>query len=222
MIDTNITATRRLLTALGQLDRVPKLVFTSSLYAYGALGPTDMSEADLPAPTTDYGVSKLAGEHLLRVATSESGLPWTVARLFFIYGPRQYAEGGYKSVIVSNFERMSRGEPPRINGDGQQSLDYLYLDDALSALVKMTNRAVDGLTLNISSGTAVTVAELTARMLKVAKCDLQPVEAPPDWTAGTRRAGDPALARRRLGWVPTVGLDDGLGRVWIEMTVNDG
>ena len=64
----------------------------------------------MPAPTTMYGLSKVAGEHLLRVAEREQGLRWTAARLFFVYGPRQYAEGGYKSVIVVNFERLRRGE----------------------------------------------------------------------------------------------------------------
>src|SRR5258708_3649499 len=111
IIDVNLSGTRRLFEAAARARR-PKVVFTSSLYAYGSMGPDPMREADIPAPTTVYGVSKLAGEHLLRVAYDDHALPWSAARLFFIYGPRQYAEGGYKSVILSNFERLARGEGP--------------------------------------------------------------------------------------------------------------
>ena len=72
---------------------------------------------------------------MLRVDERKHSLGATVARLFFIYGPRQYAEGGYKSVIVSNFERLLRGEAPTVYGDGEQALDYVYIDDAIRALL---------------------------------------------------------------------------------------
>ncbi|MCU1403201.1 MAG: NAD-dependent epimerase/dehydratase family protein, partial [Microbacteriaceae bacterium] len=123
VLDINVVATERLFRAAAGI--VDKVVFTSSLYSYGSMGPATMSERDRPEPTTHYGVSKLAGEHMLRAISRETPLSWTVARLFFIYGPRQYAGGGYKSVIMSNFERIKRGEAPTIRGDGLQSLDYV-------------------------------------------------------------------------------------------------
>ena len=213
IIDVNISATQRLFDAAGQAG-CRKVIFTSSLYAYGSMGPNAMREADTPAPSTMYGVSKLAGEHTLRVAEREHALGWSVARLFFIYGPRQFAEGGYKSVIVSNFERILRGEAPTVYGDGKQALDYVYVDDAVGALLALTAAEHDGKTLNIASGRATTVNDLTTAMLAVSGSDLDPLPCPPDWTAGSSRVGDPALAKTQLGWKAETPIDVGLQRCW--------
>jgi UDP-glucose 4-epimerase len=213
VIDVNISATQRLLEAAA-LAGVGKVVFTSSLYAYGSLGPSPMRETDVPAPITVYGASKVAGEHLLRVAEREHGLRWTVARLFFVYGPRQLAGGGYKSVIVSNFERMRAGEAPTVYGDGRQALDYVYVDDVVDALSKMTAPAHDGATLNVGSGNAVAVRDLVEQMVQVAGSTARPVTCPADWTAGTCRVADVSLAASSLGWRATTTLADGLARVW--------
>jgi UDP-glucose 4-epimerase len=213
VIDVNISATRRLFEAAARAHG-PKVVFTSSLYAYGSMGPDTMRETDVPMPTTVYGVSKLAGEHLLRIAYDEHRLPWSVARFFFVYGPRQFAEGGYKSVIVSNFERLARGEAPTVYGDGEQALDYVYVDDAVAALVALAAPEHDGATLNIASGRGVTVNELTATMSAVSGSALAPQMCPPDWTAGSRRVGDANAAATRLGWRAETALEVGLARCW--------
>jgi UDP-glucose 4-epimerase len=211
--EVNVLATQRLYASATRTG-VRKMVFTSSLYAYGGLGPEAMSEADVPRPSTHYGVSKLAGEHLLRVAERDDGLRWTVARLFFVYGPNQYAEGGYKSVIVTNFERLSRGERPIVHGDGEQALDYVYVDDCIDALVAMATPEHDGATYNVASGRGVSVNELTRAMLAVADSEAEPLHDAPDWTHGTRRVGTTDAAARSLGWVATTPLDQGLGLVW--------
>ena len=120
-----------------------------------------MAEDDLPKPTTVYGASKVAGEHLLRVAGHENGLAWTVGRLFFIYGPKQYAEGGYKSVIVKNFERIRSAENPVVFGDGKQALDYVYVDDCVEALLAMLAPEHDGRTYNVSISVFYDPAEMS-------------------------------------------------------------
>ncbi len=213
IIDVNISATNRLFDAAGRGGRA-KVVFTSSLYAYGSLGPEWMRETDVPTPTTTYGVSKLAGEHMLRVAQGQHSLGWTVARLFFVYGPRQYAEGGYKSVIVSNFERIARGEAPTVYGDGEQMLDYVFVDDVVAALIAMAGHQHDGKTVNVASGHGMRVTALISAMLGVAGSSLEPRMCPPDWTAGSRRVGDPRLAVEEIGWAATTPLDIGLKSCW--------
>jgi UDP-glucose 4-epimerase len=212
VIDVNVSAARALFDAAGVAGA--KVVFTSSLYAYGALGPEPMRESDLPAPSTVYGASKVAGEHLLRVAARDRGLRWTVGRLFFVYGPKQYAEGGYKSVIVKGFERIRNGEAPIVFGDGEQALDYVFVDDCVDALLAMAGPGHDGATYNVSTGRAVTVNEVTRLLLETAGSELEPTAGPADWTAGTVRAGDAELARRGLGWSAGTPLADGLGRIW--------
>jgi len=213
VIDTNVSATARLLQAAGRAG-VRQVVFTSSLYAYGSTGPEPMREDQPLTPTTYYGMSKVAGENLLRVANRDHGLAWSCARLFFVYGPNQYATGGYKSVILSNFERMSRGEPPVINGSGEQRLDYVYVTDVVDALLRLAEPAQAGVTVNIGSGRAPTVNELTHAMQEVASSSLPPSTAAADWTDGTIRCSDPQLAREHLGWSASTPLQQGLREVW--------
>lgn len=213
IIDVNISATNRLFDAAGRVGR-PKVVFASSLYAYGSMGPLPMRENDVPAPVTMYGVSKLAGEQMLRVASNEHSLGWTAARLFFIYGPRQFADGGYKSVIVSNFERLMRDEAPTVYGDGEQALDYVYVDDAIAALLAMAAREHNGKVLNVASGRGVTVNELTAAMLTVSGSELEARTCPPDWTAGSSRVGEPTAAATEIGWKAETAIEVGLQRCW--------
>lgn len=214
VIATNVTSTSRLFRAACRAG--PRsIVFTSSLYAYGSLGPEPMDERDLPAPTTSYGMSKVAGEHILRVVGRETGMAWSAARLFFIYGPNQHAEGGYRSVILRNFDRLRAGLPPVINGDGAQGLDYVYVDDAVDALIRMATIPGGVGVVNVASGRARTVSELTEAMLAVAGREgIDPDYAPPDWTAGSRRVGTTTRAREVLGWSATTPLDTGLRQVW--------
>ena len=213
VIAVNVDATQKLFDSAGRVG-VRRVVFTSSLYAYGSLGPEDMSELDLPAPITVYGASKVMGEHLLRCVHRDHGLSWAVARPFFVYGPRQFAQGGYKSVIVKNFERMVAGELPIVNGDGKQSLDYVYIDDVVEGLIRLSKPDADGVTVNLGSGMGIAVNDLTTLMLDIADLDIDVQLGPADWTAGTRRVGNIFYARDRLGWKAEVKLESGLARVW--------
>lgn len=213
VIAVNIAGTRRLLEA-AVLSGVEKAVFTSSLYVYGISSREQRHEHEQATPTTVYGMSKVAGELLLEVAAHESGLRWSVARPFFIYGPGQHVEGGYKSVIMSNFERILRGEAPVVLGDGEQALDYVYVDDCVDHLLRLVPGQHDGGTFNIASGQAPTVNELTQTMLRIAGSELDPVHGPADWTSGTVRVGSPDRSRSELGWSAQTSLDEGLSQVW--------
>jgi UDP-glucose 4-epimerase len=221
VLAVNVTGTARLFQLAVEAG-VHKTVFTSSLYAYGQTHPPAMQEQHLPKPSTIYGLSKLSGEHLLHWATTlrpETPTPdWqpmrtTVLRLFFVYGPRQFAGTGYRSVILTHFERIRTGKSPIIFGDGQQALDYIYIDDVVRALLLCLASRADGETLNIGSQTATTVANLTQRILAITGSSLQPDFDSADWTAGTWRVSDSQKARTLLNWVPQVSLDEGLQRV---------
>jgi UDP-glucose 4-epimerase len=216
VLAVNVDGTFRLFSAAAAAG-VQKVVFTSSLYAAGRLHLPPMRETDLPEPKTVYGISKLTGEHLLRHFAAAAGLRSTALRLFFVYGPRQYAGGGYKSVIVTNFERLLRGEAPLIKGDGEQALDYIHVDDVVQALLLALSDAADGETINIGSAKAVTVSQLTQLMLEVAASLQKPVHAPADWTAGTHRVCDNEKAERILGWSPSVPMREGLASVYAWM-----
>ena len=213
LIATNVSATERLFRA-ASIAKVKRTVFTSSLYAYGSMGPNPMNELDVLAPNTLYGVSKLAGEGLLRSIDRELGLSWNVARLFFIYGPYQYADGGYRSVIVSNFQRIGRNESPLIFGDGEQLLDYVYIDDCIDALLKLAYSQTDREVVNVASGDPISINKLTEEMLIASRFAQEAVYADPDWTHGSARFGSQTKIERLFGWRVTSPLSSGLKLVY--------
>lgn len=212
LLNSNVIATERLLRCAAEIN-VGRVVFSSSLYAYGSMGPKSMSESDVPSPSTLYGASKLMGENILRSIDHEIGLNWNAARLFFIYGPHQHAEGGYKSVIMTNFERMMNGESPVVLGDGQQSLDYVYVDDCIDALMCLATSPTSREMVNVSTGRETSIVDLTEMMLSVAGLGRQVLFGPADWTTGSSRVGEPDKIERVFGWRAQVPLIEGLSRV---------
>jgi UDP-glucose 4-epimerase len=207
----NVVGTQKLFEAAGQAG-VKKVVFTSSLYAYGMLEMQTFTEDLMPSPNTVYGASKLFGEGLLSVAAQKYGFEFSIARLFFIYGENQYAQGGYKSVIINNFERLKSGEPAVINGDGRQILDYLHVSDCVAALVALSEKTTNDV-FNVSSATPLSIEELTRQMLKITNKS-EASYADPDWTQGTRRVGSNSKIHKLTGWTPKISLEDGLDRTW--------
>jgi UDP-glucose 4-epimerase len=173
-----------------------------------------MNEGNLPQPSTLYGSSKLMGENILRFSEKQYGLSWNVARLFFIYGPGQFAGSGYKSVIVKNFERIRDNMPVIINGDGNQSLDYLYVRDAVEGIKKLANCKIQNNIFNVSSGSLISINDLLLLMKKVSGKSVESIYESADWTSGSKRFGDNSLIREKLGWAPTVSMFDGLKKTW--------
>lgn len=222
LLATNVSATERLARAAAQVG-VSRLVFTSSLYSYGSVGPRSMSEHDVAEPNTLYGASKLMGEGILRSVDREIGLSWAVARLFFIYGPWQFAEGGYKSVIVKNFERAHNGLPLIINGSGLQELDYVYVADCVDALLRLAVTDHDRRITNVCSGIGVPVGELVRQMVSIAGLSDGMIEMhASDWTEGSRRVGDPSAMYGATNWRSSTSLQTGLEIVWNWMEQQSG
>ena len=214
LLASNVTGTYSLFDAAARAG-VKKLVFSSSLYAYGRVVGAPLVETELATPWSLYGISKLTGEHLAGHARRQHGIRAVSLRYFFTYGTRQFPGTGYKSVIVSNFERLRRGEAPVIFGDGEQALDYIYVDDVVDATLLAMELPIDGEVLNIGSGDATTINELTRAMLDVAGGAAAPVHGHADWTAGSSRVGDIAKARSHLdGWEPKISLREGLARTY--------
>lgn len=212
LIATNVAATYRLFEAAASVG-VRKIVFASSLYAHGRTSLPPLREDEFVAPDTLYGVTKWTGEGMLRSIQSTATLDTVALRLFFTYGPRQYVGLGYPSVIVTNFNRMLRGEAPLVNGSGEQRLDYVYIDDVVDAVLRAASSSAVGI-VNIGSGHAVSINDLTRVMREVAEFKLPPRQGPADWTDGTHRQADPSKANRALGWRASTPLAEGLANVW--------
>lgn len=214
ILRTNVRGTAELLQAVKKVG-VKKLVFTSSLYAYGRMTAPVMAETELPHPTTPYGESKLVAEHIIHRASVLTRIPMVCMRLFFTYGPGQYNGTGYKSVIVRNFERIQHGLAPVIYGDGKQVMDYIYVDDVVSALVRATETQNKFGVFNLGSGHAIPVNGLIGSMQAIACPRMtEVIYEPADWTADSWRVADTAKFETEFGFRPRVGLYEGLARTW--------
>lgn len=201
---------------------VKKVVFSSSLYAYGRTSGEPFDEAELPRPWTVYGISKLAGENLLTHFAQNRQLAGVALRYLFVYGPRQFAGMGYKSVIMKNGERLRDGLAPTIYGSGKQTLDYVFVDDVVDATVRAMQSNVQSEVINIGSGVPTTVSKLIDTLTTISGRKIQPEFLPPDWTEGSYRVGQVDKAERLLGWKATTAIEDGLRRTYEWMTQNSG
>ncbi|MEO8500295.1 MAG: NAD-dependent epimerase/dehydratase family protein [Vicinamibacteria bacterium] len=213
LVLTNVLGTRDVIEA-GRAAGIRKLVFSSSLYAYGRMSGAPMVETEPCHPHTLYGTTKLAGETLVDAAYRSGAFAAVSLRYFFVYGERQYVGTGYKSVVVSNFERLRRNQPPLIHGDGEQALDYSHVDDIARATVLAMSRAVNGKVLNVGSGRALSVNELTGAMMQASGVRLDPAFDEADATALSCRVANTGHAESLLGFRSHVPLDAGLRSTW--------
>lgn len=207
-----------------------RIVFASSGgVLYGDV-ETPAAENHPAAPISPYGVTKLAGEGYLRFFTREFGIEGVALRYSNVYGPRQ-SPHGEAGVVAIFAKKMLAGEAVTVNGDGKYVRDYVYgADVARANLAALINEEVTGFdAFNIGTGHPTDVNEIAAKLRKhVMELGLtsgQGTEVP-EAIHGPARAGDlrsnlvdASKAKERLGWEPTVQLDEGL-RATVEWFAN--
>jgi UDP-glucose 4-epimerase len=125
-------------------------------------------------------------------------------------------------VIVKSFEHLVDNRAPVVYGDGEQSLDYVYVDDAVDATCRALEAPLSGEVLNIASGVATRVSDLIGTIIRVSGKNIAAERAEPDWTQGSRRAGDPEKAARLLGWRAKTSLEAGLSATFDWIKANAG
>ena len=194
-----------------------RFLFMSTCMVYDRAWTAAGIDEDHPVkPASPYAASKLAGEALTLSYHHAYGLPTTVVRPFNTYGPfqRSVGEGG----VVAIFTRRSlAGEPLRIYGDGTQTRDLLYVTDCARFVVDaLLSDAVVGQVLNAGTGVDVSVNDLAAAIESDAARIEHVEHIHPQSEIAVLRC-DATRARKLLGWIPAVGLDEGLGlvRTWM-------
>jgi UDP-glucose 4-epimerase len=163
---------------------------------------------------TWYGASKIMLEGLLRSFNDMYGLPYVALRYFNVYGPRMDIHGKYTEVLIRWMERIEAGQAPMIFGDGQQTMDFVYIDDIARANVLALASEASDEVFNVASGTETSLNQLAAMLLKVMGSDLS-VEYGPERSinAVTRRLADTSKAARQLGFRTEIDLEEGLRRL---------
>jgi len=188
-----------------------QVVFASSGGAGYGECPGPVAE-DFPfLPLSPYGLAKKCGEEYLAGWNRIHGTTHVSLRFANVYGPRQ--DSGLEGGVVSIFlERLARGEPTTIYGDGSQTRDFVYVGDIVDAVLAAVGRS--GGPYNIGTGRETTVAELHTACARVAGVADDPERAEARLGDVHRSVLDSSLARRELGWQAAVGLSDGLERTW--------
>jgi nucleoside-diphosphate-sugar epimerase len=213
----NVEGTLTLLSAAkAEAERSKKkvrVVFAASSSAYGDTPTLPKREDMFPNPISPYAVTKLAGEFYMQSFWRVYGLETVSLRYFNIFGPRQDAESQYSAVMAKFITAMLRGERPTIFGDGTQSRDFTYVENAVSAnLLACTAPAekVCGKVFNIACGGQVTLLQMSDALNRLLGTKIAPI-------LGAERAGDIkhsfadiSLAQKTFGYKPLVSFEEGL------------
>ncbi|OLC44165.1 MAG: UDP-glucose 4-epimerase [Acidobacteria bacterium 13_1_40CM_65_14] len=201
----NIDATQRLLEACTKV-KLEKIVYASSSSVYGDNTPMPMREDMMLQPVSPYGVTKLAAEQLCYLYHANFGLPTVSLRYFTVYGPRQRPDMGFHKFLRSTI----LGEPITVYGDGEQTRDFTFVHDAVSATVAAGTQGIPPRVYNVGGGSRVTVNQVLDMIGRVS--GRRPLITVDSAQKGDMRHtyADTWLARTDLGFVPTVGLEEGL------------
>lgn len=207
----NVDATQRLLEAALHASPAARFVYASSSSVYGQAETYPTSEDMLPRPHSPYGVTKLAGEHLVSLYGENFGLATTAFRFFTVYGPRQRPD-----MAFTRFLTAARDETPiTVYGTGDQVRDFTFVADIVSALVAAVNaHLVLPRVMNLSGGSSVSVNEVLATIAEIVGHPLDVTRSESMRGDVFRTGGDSALARHALGWMPMTPLRHGLERQW--------
>jgi UDP-glucose 4-epimerase len=219
-VHQNIMATLALLESCVGVP-LERFVFASSSSVYGDLGGRDVArESDLLAPRSPYGVTKAAAEQLCQAYHVAHGIPCVALRYFTVYGPRQRPD-----MAFSRFIRAAlTGQPITIYGDGEQTREFTYIEDVVTATVLAGDVGVPGRVYNIGGGEPVSITQMVALLEDLIGHSL--VVRHEDRQAGDARdtAGSAHLAERELGFMPVVSLRSGLAAEyeWLKHSLEVG
>jgi UDP-glucose 4-epimerase len=217
----NVDGTVNLLIAARD-GKVKRVVYAASSSAYGDTPTLPKREDMMASPISPYAVSKLAGEMYMKSFYRVYGLPTVSLRYFNIFGPRQDPTSQYSAVLAKFITQMLRGERPTIYGDGEQSRDFNYIDNAVAAnLLAATapEAEVAGEMFNIATGHRFSLNE-TFQLLKPMTGYTGDVDYAPERAGDVKHSlADISRAAQKLNYRPLVDFKQGLERTvaWYRM-----
>lgn len=209
----NLTATLSLLEC-AVLHRVKRFIFSSSAAVYGDTGGLPAREDMQTKPLSHYAVQKLSCEHYCSVYNRLHGLETVALRYFNVFGPRQRADSPYSGVVARFLEALEAGRDITIFGTGEQTRDFCFVDNVVSANIAASiadASSVTGLAFNIGSGTAISITQLAHALQNCYKSS-----EPLTYEGGRQgeilhSVADISLARAALGYSP-ISFEAGLIR----------
>ncbi|MCC7349677.1 MAG: NAD-dependent epimerase/dehydratase family protein [Phycisphaerales bacterium] len=208
----NATGTLNVLEAARETG-VRRVMFAASSSAYGNSEQLPKIESMPPLPASPYAANKVAGEALMRAYANSYNLDTVSLRYFNIFGPRQNANSAYAAVIAAFAKALLSGQRPTIYGDGEQSRDFTFVENAVHAnlLAARHETPLQGEVLNVACGQRITVNELAMKMAQsLGRPDLTPAHAADRAGDVKHSLADLSLINQTLGYQPIVPFGDGL------------
>ena len=188
---------------------VSRFIYLSSAAVYGDPIKLPVSEEHPLNPKSPYGLSKLLGEEVVKLYYRMYGLEYVILRLFNVYGPRQFLNP-YSGVITKFIDRVSKGLPPVIYGDGTQTRDFIHVLDVCRVIQLCVSTEKVNEVYNVGSGKPLSINELADLVVRVSGLDLRP-------TYESSRPGDIrhsyadiSKAVKYLGFKPSVSIEEGI------------
>jgi nucleoside-diphosphate-sugar epimerase len=211
--EVNVNGTLKLLLAAREAG-VERVVFSSSSSVYGNTPVLPKQEDMMPYPLSPYALSKLTGEHYLRIFYQLYGIRTFALRYFNVFGPRQDPASQYAAVIPLFVNAYRNDQAPVIHGDGEQTRDFTFVDDVVAGnLCCLTAPdAAAGGVFNLAWGHRISINSLAAKIGALMGKSLEPEHVAPRAADVRDSQADSTRARELLGWQPQVTFDEGLAR----------
>lgn len=207
--DINCTGTSVLLSSLRE-SSLDSVVVASSAAVYASDPPQPVAETAPIDPASPYALSKFWTERLAMQFEERTGADVTALRYFNVYGPGQDPTGPYASVVPAFVSRVREGEAPTIYGDGEQTRDFVHVDDVARANIAIAESDVSGEIYNVGSGERTSIHRLAELAIELAGADVEPQYSDPRPGDVRHSCADVTKIRREIGFEPTVELEAGL------------
>jgi UDP-glucose 4-epimerase len=192
--------------------KIKRLVFTSSSSLYGTqeILPTPETAPDLSM--SPYALTKLIGEQYCKLYERVYGLQANYIRPFNVFGTRQNPSGGYASVVPKFIDMLLKGETPYITGDGEQTRDFVSVEDVVDLMILASESEVFGEAFNAGSETNISINDLYRTICKLMGKEVEPKYINAVFEPRVTLA-DMSKAKKLLGWKSKVGLEEGLKNI---------
>jgi len=208
--NVNVGGTVALMEAMRDVG-VKRVVLASSGAVYGDLGEQLLREDVVPNPRSPYAVSKLAAEYYVRTIGNLWKIETVSLRIFNAYGPGQHLPPSHPPVVPHYLRQALRGGTLVAHGEGSQTRDYIYVDDAVSGMVAASTAPnVNGMVINIGSGVETSIKDLIRLVLNVTSSNANVVYNAQGAGGVSRMRADLKLAQEKLRFQPSIKLEEGL------------
>jgi|TARA_B100001105_G_scaffold234860_1_gene209675 UDP-glucose 4-epimerase len=206
--DVNVNGTENILKLAKQYNF--KVVYASSSSVYGNPVRIPIRESDEKNPINPYAETKLKKEELAQ-KYSEMNVKVIGLRYFNVFGKGQSKE--YAGVLKLFLERIRDKLPPKINGDGTQFRDFVYVGDVVNANIMSMNSDVNHAFFNVGTNTSITILDLAKIIIKFAKLDLEPIFGPALEGDVQKTIANIDLIKEKIGWKPSVILEEWINEI---------